>query len=87
MLEWIVKHEVGIDDQKSLEVAKNLTNREEISFDTVKEINDFLITHKDNAVIENKHKDNPWMDSGYILFNLWGGASMIAWSKDVLTNE
>jgi len=81
MLGWINDHKVDIKDKNIIDTANKLSNRESISKNSVKEINKFLNDNLDSAVIDKKHKKEPWNDNGYLLFNLWGGAAMINWSN------
>jgi len=66
--------------------ANQLANREALSLDTVKRINSFLARHKDNAVIADEFKNEPWKDKGYVAYNLWGGAAMVSWAKRIAEN-
>tara|TARA_R110002020_G_scaffold82173_1_gene203472 strand:- start:157 stop:2049 length:1893 start_codon:yes stop_codon:yes gene_type:complete len=90
MLDWREKY--GRDVVKGgtkvgWERANQLANRENLSVETIKRTYSFLARHKDNAIIADKFRDEPWKDKGYVAYNLWGGANMFKWAKKISENE
>jgi len=57
--------------------AKQLASREDLTFRDVLDIYSFLMRHKGNEKIDPKYQDEPYKDSGWVSYNLWGGKSMI----------
>lgn len=57
--------------------AKQLASREDLTFRDVLDIYSFLMRHKGNEKIDPKYQDEPYRDSGWVSYNLWGGKSMI----------
>ena len=70
-----------------LERANQLAKREPLSLDTVKRTYSFLSRHKDNAVIEEQYRGEPYKDRGYVAYNLWGGKIMFNYVKKISENE
>jgi len=66
--------------------ASQLASREALSLETVKRVHSFLSRHADNATIDPDYKNEPWRDKGYVAYNLWGGAAMVAWAKRISEN-
>ena len=57
--------------------AEQLASREDLTFRDVLDIYSFLMRHKGNEKIDPKYQDEPYKDSGWVSYNLWGGKSMI----------
>ena len=90
MLDFIDKY--GRDVVKGgtkvgLERANQLANRENLSVETIKRTYSFLSRHKDNAIIEEQFRGEPYKDRGYVAYNLWGGAAMFKYAKKISENE
>jgi hypothetical protein len=64
--------------------AVNLKNRDEVSPDVIRQMNNFFSRHQKNKSIDAKHKGTPWKDKGYVSWLLWGGDPGQAWAKKVL---
>ena len=64
--------------------AVNLKNRDEISPDTVRQMNRFFSRHEKNKSIDPKHKGEPWKDKGYVSWLLWGGDPGRSWVNKIL---
>lgn len=89
MLEWREKYGRSVvqgGTSVGWQRANQLAKREALSLSTVKRINSFLARHKENAKIDPQYKDEPWRDKGYVAYNLWGGAAMVAWAKRISEN-
>lgn len=67
--------------------ASDLAARRPLSLSTIKRVHSFLSRHKENAKIDPQYKDEPWKDRGFVAYNLWGGAAMVAWAKRIAENE
>jgi len=81
-LDWIEEH--GRDVVKGgtevgLARARQLANKEPISEDTVKRMAAFN-RHKQNSEVAPEYKDEPWKDSGYVAWLMWGGTSGVNWA-------
>ena len=90
MIEWREKYGrdvVTAGTPTGWQRASQLAKREPLSLETVKRVHSFLSRHKENAKIDPKFKDEPWRDRGYVAYNLWGGAAMVAWAKRISENE
>ena len=59
--------------------AHQLAKREALSADVISRMASFN-RHRKNAVIDQKYKDTPWKDNGYVAWLLWGGDEGIDWA-------
>jgi hypothetical protein len=59
--------------------ANQLANKEPLSRDVVSRMAQFN-RHRKNSEIADKFKGEPWRDSGYLSFLLWGGKPGIDWA-------
>lgn len=89
MIEWREKYGDDVKGGTSIgwSRAADLAARRPLSLSVVKRVHSFLSRHEDNAKIDPKYKDEPWKDAGYVAYNLWGGAAMVAWAKRISENE
>ena len=67
--------------------ANQLADRENLTIETIKRTYSFLSRHKENAIIADKFRDEPYKDRGYVAYNLWGGAAMFKWAKKISEND
>jgi len=65
--------------------ARQLANREVISYETVKRMYSFLKRHQQNAEIGEGKK---WYeDKGYVMYLAWGGEEAIKWCESIIERE
>lgn len=64
--------------------AVNLKNRDNLSPETIKQMNRFFSRHEKNKSIAPEFKDEPWKDKGYVSWLLWGGDPGKTWVEKVL---
>lgn len=64
--------------------ATNLKNRDKVSPDTIRRMNNFFSRHEKNKSIDPEHKGKPWKDKGYVSWLLWGGDAGKAWASKVV---
>jgi hypothetical protein len=64
--------------------AVNLKNRTNISPKVIKQMVAFFSRHEKNAKIDQKHKNEPWKDKGYVAWLIWGGDPGRTWAGKVL---
>lgn len=92
MLEWREKYgrdEVRGGTEVGWQRANQLANRERLSEDTIARMAQFN-RHRENAKVDERYKDTPWKDNGYVAWNLWGGTAGIDWAirkMEKLRNE
>jgi HK97 family phage portal protein len=82
MIEWRDKYGrdvVTAGTEVGWRRASQLANRENISLDVVKRMAQFN-RHRENAKIDPRYKGEPWMDNGYVAWNLWGGTAGVDWA-------
>jgi len=79
MLGWIEKYGrdvVTAGTNVGLARAQQLSSREPISLDVLKRTRSYLERAKTYSTVDPKHKDEPWLDNGFVAYNLWGGEAM-----------
>jgi len=79
MLGWIDKYGrdvVTAGTNVGLARAQQLSSREPISLDVLKRTRSYLERAKTYSTVDPKHKDEPWLDNGFVAYNLWGGEAM-----------
>lgn len=59
--------------------ARQLADRDSLSFDVVKRMAAFN-RHRKNAKVAPENKDEPWKDKGYVAWLGWGGSSGVDWA-------
>lgn len=64
--------------------AVNLKNRDTMSPETVRRMNNFFNRHQKNKAIDAKHKGEPWKDRGYVAWLMWGGDPGQSWAAKVV---
>jgi len=64
--------------------ATNLSNRNKLSPETIRQMNRFFSRHEKNAAIDPEHRGKPEMDNGYVSWLLWGGDPGRSWANKVL---
>lgn len=52
--------------------ANQLSNKDNLSLDTIKRIKAFYDRMHENFELSEEHKDEPWKDAGYISGLIWG---------------
>ena len=93
MLGWIEKYGRAVvqgGTNIGLARASQLSDRRPISLDVLKRTKNFLTRSKSYSKIADEYKDEPWLDKGFVAYNLWGGEAMRLWSiktLDKLENE
>ncbi|MFW6226169.1 MAG: hypothetical protein ACOC3V_04370 [bacterium] len=63
--------------------ATNLKNRNNISPKVINQMVSFFARHEKNKKIEDKHKNEPWNDKGYVSWLLWGGDPGKKWAEKI----
>ncbi len=79
MLGWIEKYGrdvVTAGTNVGLARAQQLSSREPISLDVLKRTRSYLERAKTYSTVDDKLKDEPWLDNGFVAYNLWGGEAM-----------
>ena len=87
MLGWIEKYGrdvVTAGTNVGLARAQQLSSREPISLDVLKRTRSYLERAKMYSTIDPKYKDEPWLDNGYVAYNLWGGEAMRGYANKKL---
>jgi HK97 family phage portal protein len=87
MLGWIEKYGrdvVTAGTNVGLARAQQLSNREAISLDVLKRTRSYLERAKTYSTVDAKLKDEPWLDNGYVAYNLWGGEAMRVYANKKL---
>ena len=59
--------------------ARQLANREGLSYETIARMAAFA-RHRSNSAIDSKYKSEPWKDRGYVAWLIWGGTSGVNWA-------
>lgn len=59
--------------------ARQLANKQKISYDIVKRMARF-VRHEHNKKLDPNFKDTPWKDRGYMAWAIWGGDPGINWA-------
>jgi phage-related protein (TIGR01555 family) len=67
--------------------ANQLAKRENLSLETVKRMKSFFSRHEKNKKINEKYKDEPWKDNGYLMWLAWGGDSGKTWSEKIVRQQ
>lgn len=79
MLGWIEEYGrdvVTAGTNVGLARAQQLSSREPISLDVLKRTRSYLERAKTYSTVDDKLKDEPWLDNGFVAYNLWGGEAM-----------
>jgi len=87
MLGWIEKYGrdvVTAGTNVGLARAQQLSSREPISLDVLKRTRSYLERAKTYSTVDPKHKDEPWLDNGFVAYNLWGGEAMRVYANKKL---
>ena len=87
MLGWIEKYGRDVvqgGTNIGLARARQLSDRRPISLDVLKRTKNFLTRSKSYSKIADEYKDEPWLDKGFVAYNLWGGEAMRLWSIKTL---
>lgn len=66
--------------------AKQLANKEAISFDTVKRIKAFFDRHEKNFKVKPELKSTPWKDNGHVAGLIWGMTNAESKDKNAIYN-
>jgi len=85
VLEWKKKHpnEVNAMTRVGWKRARQIANKEPLSYETVKRIYKFK-RHKKNATVAARFKTKPWKDKGHVAWLGWGGTPMINWAENIV---
>jgi hypothetical protein len=81
-LRWIDEYKDEINcnyTRVGLARARQLANKENISWDTVSRMAQFN-RHRSNAEVSEENKSTPYKDCGYLAWLLWGGTSGVNWA-------
>jgi hypothetical protein len=87
MLGWIEKYGrdvVTAGTNVGLARAQQLSSREPISLDVLKRTRSYLERAKTYSTVDAKLKDEPWLDNGFVAYNLWGGEAMRVYANKKL---
>jgi hypothetical protein len=87
MLGWIDKYGrdvVTAGTNVGLARAQQLSSREPISLDVLKRTRSYLERAKTYSTVDDKLKDEPWLDNGFVAYNLWGGEAMRVYANKKL---
>jgi hypothetical protein len=87
MLGWIEKYGrdvVTAGTNVGLARAQQLSSREPISLDVLKRTRSYLERAKTYSTVDDKLKDEPWLDNGFVAYNLWGGEAMRVYANKKL---
>lgn len=87
MLGWIEKYGrdvVTAGTNVGLARAQQLSSREPISLDILKRTKSYLERAKTYSTVDDKLKDEPWLDNGFVAYNLWGGEAMRVYANKKL---
>ena len=71
-------------DELSVKIAKKLIKRDKLTPGMIKQISSHFSRMK-NREVDAKYKKEPWKDSKYINYLLWGGESGRTWAERVRT--
>jgi HK97 family phage prohead protease len=63
--------------------ARQLANQEDISEDVINRMVSFFARHNGNQQIDDKYKDEPWKDNGYLMWLAWGGNEGRDWANRI----
>lgn len=63
--------------------AVNLSNRNNISPQVIRQMCAFFSRHQKNKAIAPENKGTPWKDKGYVAWLLWGGDPGRTWAEKV----
>ena len=63
--------------------AVNLSNRTDVSPETISKMVSFFARHSKNKSIAAEHRSTPWNDKGYVAWLLWGGDPGEAWANKI----
>jgi 8-oxo-dGTP pyrophosphatase MutT (NUDIX family) len=87
-LKWKKEHgdEVSAGTSVGWARARQLANKESLSLDVVARMAQFN-RHRGNAKIDEKYKDEPWKDNGYVAWLLWGGTAGVDWASKKYEKE
>lgn len=87
MLGWIEEYGrdvVTAGTNVGLARAQQLSSREPISLDVLKRTRSYLERAKTYSTVDDKLKDEPWLDNGFVAYNLWGGEAMRVYANKKL---
>jgi HK97 family phage portal protein len=87
MLGWIEEYGrdvVTAGTNVGLARAQQLSSREPISLDVLKRTRSYLERAKTYSTVDPKYKDEPWLDNGFVAYNLWGGEAMRVYANKKL---
>ncbi len=87
MIGWIEKYGrdvVTAGTNVGLARAQQLSSREPISLDVLKRTRSYLERAKTYSTVDDKLKDEPWLDNGFVAYNLWGGEAMRVYANKKL---
>lgn len=73
--------ELGIGS--GVQRAINLKNRDKISPKVIKQMCAFFARHEKNKSIDDKYKNEPWNDKGYVSWLIWGGDPGKTWANKI----
>ena len=59
--------------------ARQLANREGLSYETIARMAAFA-RHRSNSAVDPKYRTEPWKDRGYVAWLIWGGTSGVNWA-------
>lgn len=66
--------------------AKQLSNRENISWETIGRMSSFN-RHRDNSVLKDENRGTPWKQCGYLAWMLWGGDEGVDWAMRMMDRK
>jgi hypothetical protein len=81
-LEWRDKYgrdEVTAGTPVGWQRANQLAKGEKLSRDVISRMAQFN-RHRKNSKIAPEHKDEPWLDNGYVAWLIWGGDEGVDWA-------
>jgi hypothetical protein len=64
--------------------ARQLANREKISYNTIRRMFSFFSRHAGNEKVNPENRNTPFKDCGAIMHAAWGGSKGFSWSKEVI---
>jgi hypothetical protein len=64
--------------------ARQLANRDVVSYDTVRRMKAFFDRHEKNKEVSEEDKDFPWADAGYTAWQIWAGDEGRAWAEMIV---
>jgi hypothetical protein len=83
-LDWRDEHgrdEVAGGTRVGWKRANQLTNGTALSIETIRRMKNFFDRHDGDQKINDKHKNEPWKDNGYVSWLLWGGDAGRKWAE------